>query len=520
MFRLKKLLGIIILSVVAVLCAAGLTACAEPDVDLTGYVAVTFDCMGGTIDKMPTRTLYGKPGTLVVEPKGMIGLVEAKRLNYSLIGWYTAHGEGRFDPSAEGDYVYYYEFTENENGDYVAYEYYYENAEGSYVLRTIEGETVYDVYNPDNAEHIGLVRYARIIRYKPYVQQEDASQDGAVRYSASRAYVLYDRNNPDHAELSRYVASYEWDENDRWNFDTDRIGDEAFTLYARWAYNLKIFWDYQDDKNTVYTYENGRLEIEINRGQAIPQTSLIPTKSGHTFTFWYKDKECTERWDFDTDVFPVEDEITAITLYAGYIEGAYTRISTAKQFVDALNKDSDKNGRYLLVDDIDFGGEVQKFSDGKVTVQGEKETVRGTVFKGEINGLGNTVSGIKINAKGTDAATETQTVKKFFGFFGQTDGAVIKNVNFVGEIVFDTDSVNEMYIGTVIGRDKGGSTIENVTTEFTLTATDESLAVCNAWISGGIALKGTDTAITDCNFADAEVLGANIVTSGTKTIVR
>ena len=511
-----RFFSLIALILIVCACVFAFAACGSPSINLEGYVKVTYDCMGGNIDKLDTRVLYGKPGSLAVEPKGTTGFVEAKRTNYSLVGWYTAHGEGTFTPSAEGEYVRYYEFTAADDGEYVGYSYYYENRDGEYVVVTNESGEVYELYDDGKEEHKNLTRYSVITRYELY-DAENAEHTNLQRYSAEEAYVLYKSFNPDYAGLTRYTANYEWNENDRWNFETDRLGDEDFTLYARWAYNLKIYWDWQNDKNTVYAYENGQLGVEIERGENIPQTQQIPSKTGCTFTYWYKDAECTEKWDFANDIFPVDEEITAITLYAGYVEGNYTRISTAKEFTNRLS--ADKESRLLLIADIDFGGVEQSFSNGKATITGDKETVRRTVFKGEINGLGNTISGIKINATGKDAASEEQIINKYFGFFGWTENAVIKDVKLEGTIVFYTDSVNEMYIGAAVGRDEGGSTFCNVTTDFTLTASDENQATCNVRISGGVVAKTGTTTITDCDFTDANELANAINTTGTVTVV-
>ncbi len=510
-----RFLSLIALILTVCACAFAFAACGSPSLDLEGYIKVTYDCMGGNIDKLDTRVLYGKPGSLAVEPKGTTGFVEAKRANYSLVGWYTAHGEGTFTPSADGEYVGYYEFTLAEDGEYVGYPYYYEDRDGDYVAVTKEDGEVYELYDAENEEYKNLTRFSVITRYELY-DAENAAHEALQRYSAEEGYVLYKSFNPDHAGLTRYTANYEWDEHDRWNFATDRLGEEDFTLYARWVYNLKIYWDWQNGKGTVYSYENGQLGVEIERGENIPQTQQIPSKTGSTFTYWYKDAECTERWDFATDVFPTDEAVTTITLYAGYVEGEYTRISTAKAFKDAISNDA--SGRYLLVNDIDFEGTEQSFSNGKSTINGDKETVRGTVFKGEINGLNNTISGIKINAVGNDSVSAGQTVNKYFGFFGQTENAVIKDVNLEGEIVFDTSSTNNMYIGAVVGRDKGGSTFTGVTTDFTLTASDGETATCNVTVGGGIAGKTATTTITGCNFTDSAALAANIDTTGTVTV--
>ena len=216
-------------------------------------------------------------------------------------------------------------------------------------------------------------------------------------------------------------------------------------------------------------------------------------------------------------MFPTDETVTAITLYAGYVDGQYTRVTKLKDFKDAISKDT--SSKLLLLSDIDFSGEEQNFSNGKLTIVGEKQTARGTTFKGEINGLGNTIKGIKIVAVGTETPKEGNVINRYFGFFGQTENAVIKNVNLEGEIVFDTSSINNIYIGAAVGRDKGGSVIENVTTNFTLTATDENPAICDVVVGGGVAAKTPTTVIQGCVFTDGNILKEGINTFGTVTVV-
>lgn len=59
-------------------------------------------------------------------------------------------------------------------------------------------------------------------------------------------------------------------------------------LYANTIYNL----NYSDEIYFIDDYDNSIIKYQ-------PQN---PVREGYRFTGWYKDKECSELWDFDNDV--------------------------------------------------------------------------------------------------------------------------------------------------------------------------------------------------------------------------
>lgn len=86
----------------------------------------------------------------------------------------------------------------------------------------------------------------------------------------------------------------------KWQFDTDVVEDNM-TLYARWTKINKITFDTDggDPKPE---------DQEVETGEKVEEPNQDPTKKGHKFRGWYKDKEGTEPWDFDED--EVEDDTT------------------------------------------------------------------------------------------------------------------------------------------------------------------------------------------------------------------
>lgn len=82
------------------------------------------------------------------------------------------------------------------------------------------------------------------------------------------------------------------------------------TLYAGWKpekgfVEVNFNFSCPGKTNKTVSLKSGDTVMS----KAIPDTSRI----GYNFTGWYKDENCTEKWDFDNDL--ISD---AMTLYAGY----------------------------------------------------------------------------------------------------------------------------------------------------------------------------------------------------------
>ena len=78
-------------------------------------------------------------------------------------------------------------------------------------------------------------------------------------------------------------------------------------LKANVSYHLNY-----DEDNYYYVdyYENGEKILYI---------PPIPVREGYTFEGWYKEIDCTNKWDFDNDVLQLTDETQEIKLYAKWI---------------------------------------------------------------------------------------------------------------------------------------------------------------------------------------------------------
>ncbi len=437
--RLGKL--IILISVVLLIAILGISCSSNINLDLNGYIKVTYNCMGGNIDKLPERVLYAKPNSLLVEPKGSVGFVEAKRANYNLVGWYTSYTQGEYELAENGEFVYIDMYIENAQGEYVSLIKYVQADDGEYVRITLPGDQyIFEFFNPENEEHKTLPRFNAQIKYEEYDELNNA-HEGLSRYTKEKQYIWYDEQNPDHQKELRYNSTLYFDEADKWDFKNDRTSLDDIVLYARWARNLSINWIYNNGTDTKVTFQNGVLGVVIDRGKLLPTTTIIPRKSGHTFTYWYKDADATQKWDFNNEVFPEDNSITEINLYAGYIEGNYTRLTNAS---DLRNLKSD--GKYLLVSNISLS--PSDIGSGMV---------QDSVFMGEFNGNGHIISEMDINAVNTIKTG----VPRYFGFFSKIQGATIKNLTIQGEIKIMSNSTSPLYLGAIAGLDIGGSIIEN-----------------------------------------------------------
>lgn len=75
--------------------------------------------------------------------------------------------------------------------------------------------------------------------------------------------------------------------------------------------NVSYYLNY-DENNYYYIdyYENGEKIIYI---------PPIPQRDGYTFDGWFKEAECINQWDFETDTVQTSEEIEEVKLYAKWI---------------------------------------------------------------------------------------------------------------------------------------------------------------------------------------------------------
>ncbi|MEL7570611.1 MAG: InlB B-repeat-containing protein, partial [Eubacteriaceae bacterium] len=94
-----------------------------------------------------------------------------------------------------------------------------------------------------------------------------------------------------------------------WNFRTDIVTD-SITLYAKWSI-INYMVNFNSNGGSTVNY----ISTTYNTIITAPPP---PTKAYYTFAGWYKESECTNLWNFDTDTVT-----HTITLYAKWVTADY-----------------------------------------------------------------------------------------------------------------------------------------------------------------------------------------------------
>ncbi len=164
-----------------------------------------------------------------------------------------------------------------------------------------------------------------------------------------------------------------------------------------------------------------------------------------------------------------------------------TTITTAEQLRAMKRK-----GTYILGADIDLGG-------ASWTPVG----TYGAPFEGTFDGAGHKITGLKIDTAEADLGISLSYSYLYYGFFGVTKGATVKDVKFdtVAVNASASDNYCMVYAGIVSGLSIDTS-IENCTVSGSITAVS----------TNSIAIAGAVTAMTDNSSIKNCVSNANIKT--------
>ena len=153
---------------------------------------------------------------------------------------------------------------------------------------------------------------------------------------------------------------------DKWNFETDKVGDEGVELYARWEKNVDFTYNVcyigTDGQKTVlgtYTVEAGEKFSDYR--------NFANRRPGWTALGEFKDAEGND-WDADF-VHPGGEESLAIDVYPVYIEGDFAIVRTASELRLAKSKNI-----YLMAD-IDLEGGAFSFGGYRKIFKGNGHTI-------------------------------------------------------------------------------------------------------------------------------------------------
>ena len=196
-----------------------------------------------------------------------------------------------------------------------------------------------------------------------------------------------------------------------------------------------------------------------------------------------------------TDQFDDASTLSMTDIYHGAVAPAGDKtitISTAEElrlFARWVNNNNDTTGlTFVLTDDIDLTG-VDMEPIGWYVVCNKSSTLRfDRSFRGTFDGQGHTVSNLTINHNGCST-----------GFFGSTDGAVIKNVKIKNAYVFGMRQT-----GGLVGR-LVSSTLNNCTFSGEVCSRGKGAEQYSGTFVGGLVGEMSGSQILNCA-AEAEIL--------------
>ena len=79
------------------------------------------------------------------------------------------------------------------------------------------------------------------------------------------------------------------------------VPPNSLYYYAFDRANVSFFYNYETEKNYGYYWID-----DYDYGSKIEFIPPEPEREGYTFGGWYKEPECINKWDFETDVLPEE----------------------------------------------------------------------------------------------------------------------------------------------------------------------------------------------------------------------
>ncbi len=260
---------------------------------------------------------------------------------------------------------------------------------------------------------------------------------------------------------------YVFDEEDRWDFASDRINDEnagrdkTLTLYAYWIDAPSVYFvDADDAENILIKWENIKLDTPLSRPTSTEKATIKKTVGGieriYSLLDYYFDPECSEKVVWGDSGSTVGDILSdsqgefKAYIYCKYIEGEYTRIRNAA----GLRNISDLDGKYIIADDIDL-------DDVSWQPIGEDKP-----FGGVLLGNGYTISNLRIEAKNrVTGISPYRDRERSFGLFSSFSGAIVSGVSVRNATIVIDSTCNAAVCAGVLGGRARDSVFENCKTE-------------------------------------------------------
>ncbi|MBO4277913.1 MAG: hypothetical protein J5925_05915 [Clostridia bacterium] len=293
-------------------------------------------------------------------------------------------------------------------------------------------------YAEASAEDKDLDHYALVDGYSAvyglFVEDENGayveSEGNFVKYTSGDAqrYSVVDGcvfTNETTAGMQRYNASMEY-----WDFANKPVTEEdcvwdgekyVLNLYAHWEKKNTVYFHYNNETEQVDEMTKKLLDDKVTyrgiaSGETIGKKEIVPGYAGHTFVAWSKSATELDPWDFENDLFP--DGTSELHLYGYYVEGTYTRVFSMSGLAAIAN---DPAGKYLIVENIDFGGKELNASPFGLS--------DGQEFAGEILAYGMKIYNFTYSFKGKNNQANDENTKVGAALIPLASGAKVSGLD-------------------------------------------------------------------------------------------
>lgn len=276
---------------------------------------------------------------------------------------------------------------------------------------------------------------------------------------------------------------------DQWDFSKNTMTKEGVHLYAKWVKQIKYSFElyYKDENNKDVLIKSYGANQNATFGSVYIDRAAAKAYPGHTFIN-FSDVNGNVIDDIYTIYTSTDESNPVVKLYANYIEGDFTIVSTASEFLSAI-----RTGKSVyLMNDIDLEGKdlfVERYNNAT------------------LNGNGHTVSNFNLSFN------KSKTGDLYVGIFGAMRNSNVIDTKFTGakfNFEYNGTRIQAAYLGAVAGTATGGK-IENVTFEgeYTIASSDKMTIDYIDYINDGRVYY---------SLLKDDELGDTVVTNSTSTI--
>ena len=238
----------------------------------------------------------------------------------------------------------------------------------------------------------------------------------------------------------------------QWNFSSDRITEEAVTLYAKWeteiVYSYTLYYvDEQGKEVSFGTYrvaEGAKFKDEYNY-----TASALGSTHGRTYLNdgFYQDKELTTPWN-DEYTHPGGEESVDIRVYVRSIPGLWKIVTNFQELIAAGNSD------IWLMNDVNCQGQTLSLGE------------RGD-YSGKLQGNGHEISNFTVKNVNSNSRDVRVAIFRNLGENARIENVKFTDAHFVITAAKDTTQIS---VAALAISASDGCVISNVTVSGTYTA--------------------------------------------------